>query len=307
MLLSAVHGKIAVILTTLNGGEWLEEQLSSVAAQTGVDLHMFIRDDGSVDNTADVVRTFMKAHPNVEWVDPVEGAAGSAAGNFFLALRRVDLNEFDYVSFSDQDDIWSPGKLARAIECLQRTGAGGYSSDLVAFDNGKRRAWYLEKSGQQRRFDYLFQGASAGSTYVLTRRAAQLVLERTQGLTGNDFRPRSHDWLIYAICRSHGLGWYMDRAAFIFYRQHARNAFGALPALGGLRTRLQLARSGWYRSHVIWLHQFVSATPEESRVFRAVTGMSVKDRLWLVLNVGDFRRSVRDRVLLMLVILSGLF
>ena len=302
-----MNKKIAVILATFNGATWLEEQLRSIAAQVGVSCHVFIRDDGSVDDTAGVVAAFMQSCPQVTRLEPVEGATGTPAGNFLVALRHVDLAEFDYVSFADQDDIWSPGKLARAVECLEQTGAAAYSSDLIAFDNGAGRAWYLRKCGQQRRFDYLFQGASAGCTYVLSRRAAQRVLELTQRLATEDFRRHSHDWLIYAICRSHGLAWHMDRAAFIFYRQHAGNAFGALPAAGGLKARLQLARSGWYRAHVLWLRQFLAATPEETRILSAVGTLRLRDRLWLARNVGNFRREPRDRWMLLLVILSGAF
>lgn len=299
--------KIAVILATFNGATWLGEQLHSVAAQAGVDWHLFIRDDGSKDDTTEVVGAFVRGCPRAVCLEPVEGATGTPAGNFLVALRHIGVADFDYVSFSDQDDVWSPGKLARAVECLERTGAAAYSSDLIAFDNDAGRAWYLRKFGRQRRFDYLFQGASAGCTYVLTRAAAQLVLEQTSALTPDDFRQRSHDWLIYAICRSHGLRWHMDRAALVFYRQHQRNAFGALPAAAGLKARWRLARSGWYRSHVLWLGKFLTATSEESRVLAAVASLRLKDRLWLVLNARGFRRDPRDRWLLMLVILTGTF
>ncbi len=302
-----VGKKTAIVLATYNGETWVEEQLRSIAAQAAVEWHVFMRDDGSVDNTTEVAAAFIRKHPNVTCLEPFEGASGSPAGNFLLALRRIHLQEFDYIAFSDQDDIWSPRKLSRAIDCLERGGADAYSCDLMAFDNGRRRAWYLRKSGQQRRFDYLFQGASAGCTYVLTRRAAQLVLERTQSLGADNFRRCSHDWLIYAICRSHGLAWYMDRAAFVFYRQHRDNAYGAAPAVAGLKARLRLARSGWYRAHVMWLRQFLAATAEESRILDAVGALRSKDRLWLACNVGEFRRELHDRLLLVLAILFGGF
>lgn len=297
--------RTAILLATLNGEDWIGEQLLSIIAQQYQDWHVFLRDDGSSDRTVAIAAAMMPAS-RLTILDPTGGATGSPAGNFFAALGQVALDEFDYVCFCDQDDIWAPDKLARAIACLASSGAAGYSCDLIAFDNEKRTAWYIEKSQTLARWDYLFQGASAGCTYVLTREAGELVKKKTLPLMGAFPKARSHDWLTYAICRSHSLNWFMDRSAHIFYRQHSSNAFGGMPGVGGLLARLRLARAGWYREHVMWLRQFLAGTPGEMAVLDAVERGDWRSRLTLVRQCSQFRRRASDARKLALLLALGL-
>lgn len=298
--------KVAIILATYNGAEFVAQQMASISRQLNVDWHVFVRDDGSTDETLPLVIAMM-SEDRLTVIDSDGWQTGSPAGNFFAALTKINIDEFDYFCFSDQDDIWAPDKLDRAITCLKTAGADGYSSDLVAFDVSRQRAWYVRKSQAMRSLDYIFQGASAGCTYVLSNAAAALIKKKVEPLYGRFPVNKSHDWLIYAICRSHGLTWFQDSSAFIFYRQHARNAFGALPRMKGLLTRLAMARSGWYRAHVLWLRDFLSGTPDEITVFNRVSRLGWSDRVWLARRCFDFRRGRLDAILLAASIMCGAF
>lgn len=297
---------VAIIMATFNGEKWIEEQIASIRAQTHPYWHIFVRDDGSSDAT---LATLQQLLPGERFtiVDPGGKATGSPAGNFLRALCEINLENFGFVAFADQDDVWSPGKLARALACLDKEQADGYSCDLVAYDNGARRAWYINKSQPPRALDYLFQGASAGCTYVLTNKAAQLVIDKIQPFMPDFPKQRSHDWLVYAICRSHGLSWVADDSAHIFYRQHASNAFGALPNARGLLARWRLARQRWYREHVLWLSEVLAMTAAEKKVLCAVRDLTFADRLALARRSREFRRVPRDQVLLAMAIVFGSF
>ena len=298
--------KIAIILATLNGEQWIVAQLLSIKSQQHENWHVFLRDDGSSDQTIAIAKALL--HPTYLTVlSAADGPTGSPAGNFFAALSQVQLENFDYISFCDQDDIWAPDKLSRAINCLIKSGAAAYSCDLIAFDNTRNTAWYLKKSQIKSSFDYLFQGASAGCTYVLTQSAASLVKKKTLPLLGAFPKARSHDWLIYAICRSYSLDWYMDHSAHIFYRQHATNAFGGLPGITGLLDRWRLARSGWYREHVLWLRQFLNDSLDERAILDQVERRGWRSRLALIRNCRSFRRNASDARKLALAIALGIF
>jgi rhamnosyltransferase len=231
----------------------------------------------------------------------------SASKNFFKILDVVNCNEYDYISFCDQDDIWFPEKITESIKKMQEFNADAYSSNLSAFNNDSRKSWTLEKSNNQKKFDYLFQGASAGCTYVLSSRAAQLV----KTIMGNDLRnfPRhfSHDWTIYAICRSHGLKWVHDNRAFIAYRQHTKNVFGAKPGLIGLIQKIRMASDGWYRSHVLFLKKFLACSKDEIQIISAVENMSITSKIYLLKNIFSFRRKTFDSIYLGIVFVFGLF
>lgn len=302
----AVPARVGIIMATRNGGHWLSEQLASIKSQSHHNWHLLVRDDGSTDSTIHKIKSEVPAD-RLTILDPDGSPSGSPAGNFFAALCLVDLSEFDFIAFADQDDVWSPGKLEHAINRLRETGAQGYSCDLIAFDNSRNRAWYIAKSQPQKELDYLFQGASAGCTYVISSNAARLVARCVQPHAQAFPNNRSHDWLIYAICRSHGLVWLTDATAHIYYRQHAQNAFGALPSAAGLIARLKLSRQHWYREHVLWLSQFIAKSPQEMRVLSAVERLSYADRVRLALNASQFRRRRRDQWLLSIALLTGSF
>jgi rhamnosyltransferase len=294
--------RVAVLLATYNGMPYLEEQFATINAQIGVDVTVIASDDMSDDGSW-------------AWLNQRQGErlrvlprskAGSAGKAFVRLLCDVDFAAFDYVALSDQDDLWSPRKLDRAIAQMEQSGCGGYSSNLVAFDENNR-FWCVEKGGAAVRFDYLFQGASAGCSYVLTRETAMLVKEKLAPIKESLSLRMSHDWLIYAICRSHGVPWRLDSMSHILYRQHEGNAYGARSGLRGLMLRLRMARSGWYRENILQLARVLENTSDERAILNAIDRLSWRDRVWLSMRANEFRRRKRDRVLLFMTIVAGLF
>jgi rhamnosyltransferase len=294
--------RVAVLLATYNGMPYLEEQVATINAQIGVDVTIIASDDMSDDGSW-------------AWLNERQGErlcllprwkAGSAGKAFVRLLCDVDFAGFDYVALSDQDDLWLPGKLDRAITQMEQCGSGCYSSDLVAFDENNR-FWCVDKGGEAVKFDYLFQGASAGCSYVLTHEAAMLVKAKLTPIKESFSLRMSHDWIIYAICRSHGVQWRLDSTSHILYRQHKGNAYGARSGLRGLMLRLRMASSGWYRESILQLARVLDNTADERAILSAIDRLSWRDRVWLSMRTNEFRRRKRDRVILTMTILAGLF
>lgn len=118
---------VAVLLATYNGAAHCETQLISLLWQRGVDVHIYVRDDGSRDATPAILRDWAERHPGRFTIIDNEGVStGSANGNFFALLAAIDTARHDYVAFADQDDVWTPDKLARAVKRLAEEGAEGY-------------------------------------------------------------------------------------------------------------------------------------------------------------------------------------
>ena len=141
---------------------------------------------------------------------------------------------------------------------------------------------------------------------MLNQAATKLIID-TLGNTATSFpKMYSHDWLVYAICRSYGLRWIHDNRAFIAYRQHNVNVFGAMPGFRGWAQRLKLSRSGWYRAQIIWQRQFLVQSAEEIKILEAVKNLSFFDRLYLIYLSPSLRRSGKDWVLLALVVMFRL-
>ena len=96
--------KIAIILATYNGGKYLREQLDSIFAQTYTKWHLFIHDDGSVDDTNQIIMEYRFRNPDK--ITIVEGVStGGAKNNFYFLLKNVEASLY---MFSDQDDVWLP-------------------------------------------------------------------------------------------------------------------------------------------------------------------------------------------------------
>ncbi len=297
---------LAVLLATYDGAAYCEDQILSLLWQRDVDVHVYVRDDGSRDGTREILARMAERHPGrITVIDGRGISMGSAAANFFVLLAEAPLDRHSHVAFADQDDVWMPDKMYRATAAMTTAGADGYSSDLIAYHEVDRGAWIVDKKGGEADLDYLFQGASAGCTYVLSRKAAQLaadVMAHASPLCAG----ASHDWILYAICRTYGLAWYRDGTARIVYRQHAANQYGTRRGLAELAAKFRLTRSGWYRTQILWLRNVVRGSDEERRVLAAVERGHVRDRWWLLRQAARFRRTSRDVAQLRAAIMLGI-
>lgn len=302
----AAPPSVGVLLATYDGAAYCEDQILSLLWQRDVDVHVYVRDDGSRDTTLAIVGTLADRHPGrITLLDNEGVQTGSACGNFFALLAGVDLTTHAYFAFADQDDVWMPDKLRRAIDMMSDTHADGYSSDLIAYHERDGAAWMVRKQGGEADLDYLFQGASAGCTYVLSQQAARLIAT-VMAAAPALCRGASHDWIVYAICRTHGLAWVCDAAARILYRQHAANQYGTRRGLSEVAAKLRLIRSGWYRTQILWLRHVTRGIGDERRVLSAVERCDLRSRWWLIRNAPRFRRTSHAVLQLRVAIILGL-
>lgn len=300
--------RICVLMASYNGADFIADQIATILHQQGVEVRLFIRDDGSSDTTPAIIAAEAQRDARVRVVDPQGISTGSAARNFLRMLESIDFGDADYVALADQDDFWLSHKLRRAVEQITSARAGGYSTNLVAFDNeGLRAPWLLRKQGKPRRFDHFFQGASAGCTYVLSRAAADAIQPWLSTVEHPADHGISHDWLIYAFVRNLGFRWVYDDAALILYRQHGANVYGAQPGLQSVAARIKLLRARWYRRHVLWIASQLDLSAEERALAQRVARGNLSDRLWLLIHARQLRRQRRDALMLRLAVSTGLF
>ena len=286
--------QVLVLLATFNGERWLGEQLDSILRQQGVRVALFAADDGSADGTVALIQ-HKAAAQLIEPVLPATASPLGAAGNFLRLLSEAPLAGIDFVALSDQDDIWLPGRLVRAIDQLAGNAAQGYSSDAIAFwSDGRRRP--LGKAHPQRAFDHLFEPAGPGCTYVL---AAPLALALQEELRKDPTRFNGigyHDWLVYAFARTHAYRWCIDAAPSVLYRQHDHNELGANIGTAGITRRWGRLRSGWFRQQVLQIAELWSG--EHGEMVQRLRRLEWRDRLWLVGIARHCRRRPRDQLAL---------
>ena len=282
---------IAVCLAVYNGMRWLPEQLKSILQQQGMRVTVFVSVDTSSDGSEAWVAKQAQSDDRIRLL-PQRARFGSAARNFFRLLTDVDFSQFDYVSLADQDDIWLPAKLERACEQLQQQGAAAYSSNvIVLWPTGEKRL--LKKSHRQARWDFLFEAAGPGCTYVLTRGFALELQASVRTHWEAIQNVGLHDWFIYAFARANKRLWFIDDYASMHYRQHENNQVGVNLGWKAYFGRARKITSGWGLSQALLIARLVGMAHEPF-----VTRWSQGGRLGLLALAccaGQCRRRQRDK------------
>ena len=129
---------VAVVMTTYNGHEFLRDQIDSLLAQVGVSIHIYIFDDASTDETIPILRSYANRHLGLFTIFENAKNSGGTGVNIIRNAGRIPRHH-DYVALADQDDVWMPGKLKRAIEALHESQADLYFSNLLAWDGNSAR------------------------------------------------------------------------------------------------------------------------------------------------------------------------
>lgn len=222
--------KVAVLMCTLNGAPFLKEQLLSFVSQTHENWELWVSDDGSSDQTLDILQG-----AQTDWgsdrIKIVEGPRQGFAANFLSLACRSEISA-DYYAFSDQDDVWLPLKLQRALELLKNEpheNAVLYGSRTQLTDaTGK----VLGLSKLTPRFlnfrNALVQNVAGGNTMVFNNALRDLVRA-----AGPQLNIVSHDWWLYLLTTAVNGKVVFDQEPFINYRQHKHNLIGdnsTLPA-----------------------------------------------------------------------------
>lgn len=296
--------RIAVLLATYNGIRWIEEQLSSILKQQDVEVSVFVSDDQSTDGTLAWCEKFAKEDSRVIILPVSPVRFGGAAKNFFRLVKEVDFSGFDYIAYADQDDIWLSDKLITAHNIMIAESASAISTNVVAFWPDGREL-LIDKAQPQRVLDYLFEAAGPGCSYVLKVTEAlkfkEFLIERWE--YANDVA--LHDWLTYAWFRANGHRWIIDPRPSIRYRQHDGNQVGANEGLSAIIRRLQLIRSGWYRREICKIARlvgsFIPGLPDQ------LISEGRLSKRFLLRNIGETRRRRRDRLVLLVSVLLGIY
>jgi rhamnosyltransferase len=286
---AAALPRVAIMLTTYNGQEYLPAQLDSLLAQTGVEVHLYVFDDKSSDQTMAVLNGYAADNPGrftIRQNDPNSGGTGI---NIFRNIPSIRADH-DFVALADQDDVWLPEKTARAIAALEAEGAGLYFSNLLAWDGESEPYGIVDKAAPQQDRDYLFAGGSAGCTYVMTMpffRHIQSVLEATDF---SDARRLSHDWLLYFLARHYDFGVTASSDALIKYRIHPESQYGGMSmgGLGAILRKRQMLKGGFLREQIANTLRFARAGSED----RAILEACQSGRLGSIMSLLKYRSSL---------------
>lgn len=296
---------VHILMGSFNGAQWIDAQLDSFLTQSHPHWSLWVSDDGSHDDTRDRVEAFARRNPN-RAVRLIEGPRQGSAANFLHLLCHPDLPS-GIVALSDQDDVWLPHKLERAVAQLQAAGPipSAWAARYTVSD---------EQLNPQRPSSLWPRGPSLGNALVqnilsghtLTLNSAALEIVRRAGL----HRVPHHDWWIYLLLMASGAQVLVDTEVVLIYRQHGKNVLGARSTARARLSRLGALRQGQ-------LHRWVTAnmqalavadlplTPEARELVKLWPGRGRASQLRLLRDFAVHRQTLTESALIYLAALLG--
>lgn len=209
-------------MSTYNGDKYIKEQIESILCQKDMDINIIIRDDGSTDNTVNIIKNYIANYDNIELI---EGKNFGCEESFNqLCFYALENKTTDFYAFCDQDDIWMPNKITRAVTMLNNFNEASpnlYFSNLSLVTENLEPIRNIYKNDDVG--DYKQQSLIQIFTYGCTCVFNRVALDYYCKPKNNHCR---HDHWIYIICALLGNVIY-DKNSYILYRQHSDNVSGA--------------------------------------------------------------------------------
>lgn len=207
--------KVAVAMSVYNGSSHLQEQIDSILNQVGVAVYLFARDDGSTDESLDVLTRY-EARGSLELL---RGGNVGVVRSFLSLIAAIDTS-FDYIALCDQDDVWRNDKLARAVSLLvdkDQSIPQLYCSEYIFCDANMNEVApsHLNQNGVNFT-KLLYENVVSGNTIVMNRSLANAVIN-----AGMD-DVYCHDWWIALVAAALGELTY-DEYPSLYYRRTGAN------------------------------------------------------------------------------------
>lgn len=173
--------KVIVLMSTYNGEKYLANQLDSILQQSYDNLQIMIRDDGSSDDTVNI----LKQYEHDEKVTVFYGNNLGFVKSFFWLVDNCA--EADYYSFSDQDDVWCNNKIELAVKHLDNYDIDSMNLYFSGYDFYDDNMNYIGKGLE---YEYPFNPLNAmvngetalGFTIVINRKLLNIAREKKPDL-----------------------------------------------------------------------------------------------------------------------------
>jgi glycosyltransferase involved in cell wall biosynthesis len=257
---------VAILLCSFNGARFIREQLDSIAAQTHTDWKVWVSDDGSSDGTLEILSEY-RGKWGQDRLEVLRGPSRGFAPNFLSIVCRPEI-QAEYFSYADQDDVWEPRKLERAVTSLEEAAPDSpalYCARTRLIDEGGAPLGLSPLFTQKPDFrNALVQNVGGGNTMVFNASGRRVLLA-----AGSDLDVVAHDWWTYVAISAAGGRIVYDSEPSLLYRQHGGNLIGSNQGLSARLTRLSLLMRGqlrrWIDANVAGLRRILAQLPVEQR------------------------------------------
>ena len=224
---------IIILMATFNGALHLSRQIESIRNQSFTNWKLWIRDDGSSDETLSIIERFSNIDNRIELIID-EHIGGGAARNFGLLMQHALLkSDADLIALSDQDDVWLSNKLnvyvnkytehvadfTNSKPCLLFSDLAVVSSDLTILDSS---FWSMDSADPKIDLTLastLNRNIMPGCSMIFNRALLDLTTPLPDEVV-------MHDWWILLLAITSGHILIIDKIT-MYYVQHGGNQLGA--------------------------------------------------------------------------------
>lgn len=223
---------ISVCIATYNGEKYIKEQLKSVLLQLSVNDEVVVSDDGSNDNTVELIQSFSDSRIKLL----LKNRFSSPVRNFENALKHA---KGDYIFLCDQDDIWFPGKVKTMLSYLKQYDLVVSDCKVVDADlNVISESFFSGRLSGKGFWKNLIKNTYLGCCMAFRNEVLHYVLPFPDKIAMHDI------WIGLSV-EMHGLSTFLPNQLML-YRRHGANA-----SFGGDKSKYSLAYKIKYRFYMI--------------------------------------------------------
>lgn len=207
---------IDILLASYNGSKFIENQILSIIGQTYKKWILYIHDDGSSDNTLDIIKKYERIDSRIKLIN--DGVSLKSPGANFMHLLKVSQSKF--ICFCDQDDLWFEYKLEVLLsEIIYKDN----SIPQVVYGNGY--TWFPENCylgscsasvyPQSLQELFFFNGGYQGASAIFNIKMKECIDKKYAHIA-------MHDQILNLAGVLFGNVHYVNKPLFL-YRQHSSN------------------------------------------------------------------------------------
>jgi glycosyltransferase involved in cell wall biosynthesis len=218
--------RVQIFLATYNGESFLRGQLDSIVNQEYKSWELLIHDDGSIDNTIQILNEYENNYPKKIKLLNDQRVFSSASKNFFHLIENRS-KEANLYCFCDQDDIWHKSKLRFIIErYISKEGEEPLliHSDLSLIDE---KGELLEKS-HNKLINYQKNFITKNTSYYynpVPGCAMTINSALADKISYSKYMVMHDWWILLSAMQENTTVLYID-LPLVAYRQHSGNVLG---------------------------------------------------------------------------------
>lgn len=276
---------IDILMATYNGGAFLAQQLRSLQNQTFKNWELWIHDDGSTDDTLDIIKEFSAIDSRIHWIRD-EISYKNPAYNF---LSLLPYSQAPFCIFCDQDDIWLENKLSILYEAIRKTDSqvptAVYSNSYIYDSDQPQIEGKATLATPKTLQDLLFMNAGVQGCAILFNASLRKICLNTPNYVC------MHDHLLTLAAITFGQMIYVDKCLML-YRRYSGTVTGYTDK--NLRERIkhffQQGKSVIHPNHYSALLSFYKNYEQEipedkKRLFQIFFSFKEKSRLHNIFSV----------------------